>query len=71
MKPTIHINIAPDGSLQVDAEGFIGNGCTDATAALEQALGRVTERLRKPEYYRRQRRQTRARRNLRQSRGDV
>jgi len=56
MKEQIHIDIAPDGSLTIEAKGFSGNGCLQATAALEQALGSVTTRERKPEYFKNQRR---------------
>ena len=61
MNHAIHIDIGPDGSTRIEAEGFSGTGCTEATAAIEQALGTVVTRERKPEFYRPQR-QTAARR---------
>jgi hypothetical protein len=47
---TIEVIVAPDGSLKIDAVGFQGADCEKATAFLEQALGAVAERKRKPEY---------------------
>jgi hypothetical protein len=47
---TIEVIIAPDGSLKIDAVGFQGADCEKATAFLEEALGQVGERQRKPEY---------------------
>ena len=55
MNQSIHIDIAPDGSTRIEAEGFSGTGCTEATAAIEQALGTVIRRERKSEFYRPQR----------------
>ncbi len=47
----INIDIAPDGGVSVDAAGFRGADCEQATRFLEQALGRVENRRRKPEYH--------------------
>ena len=49
---TLEIHIQPSGQLQIDAVGFHGPDCEQATAFLEQALGAVTNKQRKPEYYR-------------------
>ncbi len=54
MQQQIHVDVAPDGSLRIDAVGFTGAGCEQATAFLEEALGEVTGKQRKPEYFRRQ-----------------
>ena len=54
---TIEIIVEPDGSLKIEAVGFQGADCEKATAFLEKALGRTTEKERKPEYHRRARRQ--------------
>lgn len=51
-QPTIEVTVRPDGSIEVDAVGFHGGTCEQATAFLEQALGPVTTKQRKPEYYR-------------------
>ncbi len=49
----INVDIAPDGSVEIDAVGFSGPDCEQATRFLEEALGEVTERSRKPEYHQR------------------
>lgn len=36
---TIIIEVAPGGKVTVEAEGFTGKTCTEATAFIEQALG--------------------------------
>ena len=54
---TIEILVRPSGELQVDAVGFSGADCEKATAFLQAALGAVSERRRKPEYFRRAQRQ--------------
>ncbi|MHB8619406.1 MAG: DUF2997 domain-containing protein, partial [Chloroflexota bacterium] len=43
------ISVRPDGS--VEASGFTGTGCADATRFVEEALGRPLETDYKPEYY--------------------
>lgn len=50
MKRSIEIVIAPDGTLSVDAVGFKGADCEQATKFLEEALGIVNHRAKKPEY---------------------
>jgi hypothetical protein len=51
MKRTIEIIISASGELQIDAVGFIGTDCEKATRFLEEALGVVGERRKKPEYH--------------------
>jgi len=51
MKPTIEIIISPKGEVSIDAIGFKGADCEQATAYLEQALGVVSNKLKKPEYH--------------------
>jgi hypothetical protein len=51
MKHSIEIIIAPDGALTIDAVGFKGADCDQATRFLEQALGSAKEKRRKPEYH--------------------
>ena len=46
----IEIIVHPDGSLQIDAHGFKGKSCLEATAFLEHALGEVKDYKTKPEY---------------------
>lgn len=47
---TIEVIVQTDGSLKIDAVGFQGADCEKATAFIEQALGQVADRQRKPEY---------------------
>jgi hypothetical protein len=61
----IEVVIHPDGSISVEAHGYEGADCEEATRFVEQALGRVRQRKRKPEYYRRA-----AQRNRLQQRGE-
>jgi hypothetical protein len=61
MQQTIIIDIAPDGTVTIDAIGYTGTACTDATAFIEQALGTVQHRNRKPEYHQTTRRQNQQR----------
>ena len=44
------ITVAPDGTLKIDALGFKGPDCEQATRFLEEALGQVSDRQHKPEY---------------------
>jgi hypothetical protein len=53
MKPTIEIIVSPLGEIKIDAIGFKGADCEKATRFLEQALGVVSKRVKKPEYHRR------------------
>jgi hypothetical protein len=48
----IHVRVSPIGDILVEADGFQGSGCEAATRAIEQALGTVRERTRKPDYWR-------------------
>jgi hypothetical protein len=47
----INIIISEDGSVRVDVDGIVGSSCTDITGKLEQALGEVTNRDKKNEFY--------------------
>jgi hypothetical protein len=51
MNRRIELFIAPDGTLTIDAIGFKGADCDQATRFLEQALGLTAEKQRKPEYH--------------------
>ena len=53
MKRTIEIIIGPGGELQIDAVGFKGPDCEQATKFLEGALGVVGQKTKKPEYHQR------------------
>ena len=49
MKQVI-IDITPDGETKIEAVGFKGKGCAEATRAIEQALGAVAKTQKKPEF---------------------
>ena len=51
MKPSIEVIVSPNGEIQIDALGFKGADCEKATRYLEEALGVVSERVKKPEYH--------------------
>jgi hypothetical protein len=53
---TIEVIIAPTGQLTINAAGFSGTDCEKATAFLEQALGVLATKQRKPEWHRRNQR---------------
>ena len=50
MKRTIEIIVSPKGDISIDAVGFKGPDCERATRALEEALGVIQLRTKKPEY---------------------
>ncbi len=51
----VEIIIQASGQLTINAAGFSGTDCEKATAFLEQALGKLTTKQRKPEFYQRTR----------------
>ena len=50
MKRTIEITVSPTGDISIDALGFKGSGCGQATKFLEEALGVPAKKVKKPEY---------------------
>jgi hypothetical protein len=50
MKPHIEVIVLPTGDIAIDAVGFKGADCEKATRFLEEALGSVATRNKKPEY---------------------
>ena len=53
MKQTIEVIVSPTGEIQIDAMGFKGADCEHATRFLEEALGVVQQKQKKPEYHQR------------------
>ena len=53
MKKTIEIIVSPTGEILIDAVGFQGADCEQATRYLEEALGVAGRREKKPEYHQR------------------
>ena len=48
----IIIDIMADGEVKMEGNGFQGKSCDEAMAAFEKALGVVTDRKNKPDYFR-------------------
>ena len=48
--PQVIIDITPEGETTIDAQGFQGAQCSDATRAIENALGTTAKDAKKPEY---------------------
>jgi hypothetical protein len=48
----ILVKVSPAGAITVEAAGFQGKGCTDATRAIEEALGSRMVRTLKSEFQR-------------------
>jgi len=48
---TIVIIVSPMGDISIDAVGFKGPDCEQATKFLEEALGVVGKKVKKPEYH--------------------
>jgi hypothetical protein len=59
MKPIIEVIVSPTGEVVIDAIGFKGADCEQATRYLEQALGSPGQREKKPEHRREVKRQQR------------
>ena len=53
MTKIIEVSVSPFGDIQIDAVGFRGADCEAATRFLEEALGTVAQKQRKPEYHQR------------------
>lgn len=51
MDETLKIAVSPKGRVSVEVIGGRGESCLDATRAIEEALGDVVERRKKPEFY--------------------
>ncbi len=48
----IEVVVGEDGSVSIEALGFEGKGCEDATRELERVLGEEVSDQKKPEWYR-------------------
>ena len=47
----IKVTVSPSGVVTMDAMGFRGNQCEEATKHIEVMLGDVTSKERKPEFF--------------------
>lgn len=50
-KDEFEVTIGPNGEITVEVKNGDGKSCLELTQFLEQALGEVTDRKLKPEYY--------------------
>lgn len=50
--PHIDVRISPAGAITIEAAGYTGTTCEEATAFLEEALGTIGRRQRTRDYYR-------------------
>jgi hypothetical protein len=57
----IEVTVDSGGNMQIEGVGFQGADCEKATKFLEEALGTVTKRVKKPEYHQRSRQGTQQR----------
>ena len=53
----IDVWISPEGAITLDAVGYTGSSCEEATRFLEESLGTVGRKQRTRDYYRRQKNQ--------------
>jgi hypothetical protein len=51
MQEVIEIIFDLDGQSHMEGKGFTGKSCDKAMADFEKALGKVTERKNKPDYF--------------------
>jgi hypothetical protein len=51
MNRTIEIIVSPIGDISIDTVGFKGPDCEKATKFLEEALGVVGKKVKKPEFH--------------------
>ena len=56
-KRTIEVTVSPEGGITIEALAFKGADCEQATRYLEEALGVVGQKTRKPEFHQHARRQ--------------
>ena len=56
-KERIDVWISPEGAITLDAVGYTGSTCEEATKFLEESLGIVGRKQRTRDYYRRQKNQ--------------
>jgi hypothetical protein len=56
-KERIDVLISPEGAITLDAVGYTGSTCEEATRFLEESLGTVGRKQRTRDYYRRQQNQ--------------
>ena len=58
IQKTIEVSVSSTGEITIEAEGYTGSSCEEATRFLEEALGLPGKRKRKAEFYRRRTKNT-------------
>jgi len=53
MKRTIEVTVSSTGDIIIEGVGFKGADCEHATRYLEEALGSVNQKVKKPEFHQR------------------
>lgn len=51
MPKRITVRVKPDGKVEVSVDGLKGSSCSDATKAIEKALGATTSDKRTPDFF--------------------
>ena len=51
MPKRVEVILGKDGSVKVEAQGFTGKSCEEATKFLDELFGEATEKKHKDEYY--------------------
>lgn len=54
MKRSIEVTVSAVGEISIDAMGFKGPDCELATQFLEEALGIISAKVKKPEFHQQQ-----------------
>lgn len=53
----IEFCIKPDGTVEIELEGFHGQGCAEVASEMIKKLGKSSDKKRKPEYYQEEKQQ--------------
>jgi len=56
-KERIDVWVSPEGAITIDAVGYTGSSCEEATRFLETSLGTIGRKQRTRDYYRKKTRQ--------------
>ena len=54
MSKVIIVDVSPAGEVNIEAKGYTGKSCVEATAFLEKALGQRTSQTKTSDYYKKE-----------------